>query len=124
MYIILLFYLEILWYSALLASFLKYTFLSWLVAQLQYRPVNHKAVGLILGAHGTYLGCRLGPWSGHIQEAVNPYFSLTSVFSSPFSQSLPFKQTKKYSFLFCSFKTQMTVSCTPYMSFLFFSDCS
>ena len=43
--------------------------LSW----LECCPINWKVVGLIPG-QGTCLGCRLGPWSGHIPEATNQCF--------------------------------------------------
>ena len=59
----------------------------WLVwlSWLEGHPVHGKAVGSISGQR-TDLGCRFDPQSGHVQEATNQCFSLTSIF---FSRSLP-----------------------------------
>ena len=51
--------------------------LSW----LEHCPRHHEVVGSIPN-QGTYLGCVFGPWSEHVQETVNGWFSLTSMFLS------------------------------------------
>ena len=51
--------------------------LSW----LEHRR-THQWVGGLLPSQGTYLGGRFDPWSGHIGEATDRYFSLTSMFLS------------------------------------------
>ena len=40
--------------------------------------MHQKAGGSIPGK-SIYLGCGFDPWSGHIWEATNQYFSLTSM---------------------------------------------
>ena len=40
--------------------------LSW----LECRPIDQKVVGSI-PSQDTYLGCRLGPWSGHKRQVIN-----------------------------------------------------
>ena len=51
------------------------------------RPLTHgKVVGLI-PVQGTCPGVFNPPWSGHVWEATNPCFSLTSMFLSLFPPS-------------------------------------
>ena len=51
--------------------------LSW----LEHRPIHQNVAGSICG-QGTYPGCGFDPQSGHIREATNRCFSLTSMFLS------------------------------------------
>lgn len=47
----------------------------------------HQSVTVSIPDRGTCPGCGLNPWSGCLQEAANPCFSLTLMFLS-FSHSL------------------------------------
>ena len=55
---------------------------------LECRPVQQKVVGSTLG-QGTSLGCGFNPQAGHVWEAMDRYFSLTSKFLSPRQHPLP-----------------------------------
>ena len=45
-------------------------------------PMNQKVAGSI-PSQGTCLSCRFSPLLGHVQEATNRCFSLTSIFPTP-----------------------------------------
>ena len=67
----------------------------WPVAQLvECSPRNQKVAGSIPG-QGPGLGCGLGPQSGHVWEATDQCFSLTSMFLSlSFSLPAPLSKNK------------------------------
>ena len=75
--------------------FLKLTLPPWplWLSWIEHHPINCKAAGSIPG-QGTYLGCRFGSQSGHVWEATDPRFSLTSMFLF-LSPSLPFPLSLK-----------------------------
>ena len=54
--------------------------LSW----LEHHSTLQKVVGSIPG-QGTFPGCWFSPWSGRVEEATDPCFSLTSMFLFPLS---------------------------------------
>ena len=47
---------------------------------LEHWTAHQKVAGLIPGKD-TYLGCRFNPQSGHVREATDQCFFLTSIFS-------------------------------------------
>ena len=58
--------------------------------------VHQKALGLI-SSQDTYLGCQFDPWSGHIGEATNGWFSHINVsLSFPPPPLLLFLKINKY----------------------------
>ena len=66
--------------------------LGWWLSWLEHHPINQKAMDLI-PSEGTCLDCGFHSQSGHVGEAPNWYFFLTSMIL-PLSPSFPLSLTK------------------------------